>query len=387
MMNRATREGGFLPILVLIVIFAVSAVSGVALYYKKERSKPNLTQSQPQPTYSPPATSSVAIDEPTNYAPSPHTSPSATKVIVSQSATPVPNISPVSSITPKVQIKISTPSENLTQLFAVIEQEVLDGKAKGSLFSTEHSSRIFDDLNDLERKGYLKSEIERLRQIVIELSPDLKDQAVPSPSPVASSTPSASSQDANCLKTNPTLTTDISDFAKIQKITAPGSASSEGPKGHSFIWTNGERVPVYAPIAGILESGAYSKDNESSPAQYLLMFKVKGNCDFQFKFDHIDEPVDVIRLALPSVPKVADSRGTFVTETIAFNAGDLIGYTKGNIPSGNWDFGLYNMAEKGALKDSYGLHSNAVCWVDFYSSAKQQQYRNLLEGPKLVCSF
>ncbi len=75
--------------------------------------------------------------------------------------------------------------------------------------------------------------------------------------------------------------------------------------------------------------------------------------------------------------------------TIRIEAGDLIGYTKGNIPSGNWDFGLYDKSKDGVLAQygSTGVHRNAICWVDFYSSTKQQSYRSLLEGPKLVCSF
>ena len=302
---------------------------------------------------------------------------------------PSPNQSPTPSIIPTVQVKTSISSENLSQQFELIEQEVLDGKAKGSLFSPSHSDRILNDLNNLESKGYSKSEIEKLRQIVIELSPHLKDQAVQSMSPIQSSVSPAPSQTPSCLKTNPTLVADITDLTKVQKITAPGVQSAEGPKGHSFIWTGGINVPVYAPIAGVLESGAYLKDNESSPAQYILWFDINGYCDFQFKFAHIDEPIDAIKQNFPSTPKVADSRGSPVANRVEFKVGDLIGYTQGNIPSGNWDFGLYDKSKDGALTQygSTGSHRNAVCWVDFYSSTKQQQYRSLLEGPKLVCSF
>ena len=363
------REEGFLSILVIIIIVAISAVSGATLYYTKERPKQDLAQNQPQPTYSP------------VNSPSPHTSLQATKGAASQS--------PVPSVSPKVQIKTSDSSENLSQQFSAIEKEILEGKAKGLLFSPNHSDRILNDLANLESKSYSKKEIEKLRQTVIELSPHLKDQAMQSTSPVTSSVSPVPSQTPSCLKTNPTLVADITDLTKVQKITAPGTQSSEGPKGHSFVWTNSQKVPVYAPIAGVLESGAYSKDNESSPAQYILWFDIKGYCDFQFKFDHIDEPIETIKQNFPSTPKVADSRGSPVANRVEFKAGDLIGYTKGNIPSGNWDFGLYDKSKDGALAQygSTGSHRNAVCWVDFYSSTKQQQYRSLLEGPKLVCSF
>lgn len=48
------------------------------------------------------------------------------------------------------------------------------------------------------------------------------------------------------------------------------------------------------------------------------------------------------------------------------------------------------MAQKsilGTQYSSFGVHGNAVCWVDFYTPEKQKQYRVLLEGPKLLCSF
>ena len=374
MRNSTTREEGFLPILVIIIIVAISAASGTTLYYIKERPEQKSVQNQLRPTNLPLATNTPNYS--TNYTPSPQPSLKTTKGAASQS--------PVSSSSPKVQTKMPDSSQNLTQQFATIEQEVLESKAKGSLFSPSHSDRIFSDLNILESKGYLKSELDRLRKIVIDLSPHLKDQAMQSTSPVASSGPSPT---PNCLKTNPTLVADITDFSKIQKITAPGSSSSEGPKGHSFIWTGNQRVPIYAPIDMVLDSGSYGKDTADSPAQYLLFFKVKGSCDFQTKFDHVDEPVSAIKQNFSSVPAVADSRTSPVANRVELKAGDLVGYTTGTLQSGNWDFGLYNMAQKGALAESYGMHAYSVCWVDFYSSAKQQQYRSLLEGPKLVCSF
>ena len=389
------REDGFLPILVIMVIVAVSAVSGVTLYYIKEKPEQKLVKNQRQPT---------------NYVPSSHFSPSPSpsasdgiakdtkRSTASQLPVPVRVLtsSPVPSINPKVQTKLPDSSlgfsENLNQQFATIEQEILEGKAKGSLFSPSHSDRILNDLNNLESKGYLKSEIDRLRQIVIELSPHLKDQVMQSTSPMVSPLPSqtlAPSPIPNCLKTNPILISDITDFTKIQKITAPGTQSSEGPKGHSFIWTGGLNVPIYAPVDAVLESGSYSKDNADSPSQYVLYFDVKGVCNFQMRFAHIDEPIESIKQNFPSTPKIADSRGSPVANRVEFKAGDLIGYAKGNIPSGNWDFGLYDTSKEGVLAQygSYGIHRYSVCWVDFYSSAKQQQYRVILEGPKLVCSF
>jgi len=197
----------------------------------------------------------------------------------------------------------------------------------------------------------------------------------------------ASPTTKTCTNTDPVLTADITDFSNVQKITAPGSPSSEGPKGHSFIWTENERVPVYAPVDAVLENGAYYTAGDGA-TQYILNFRIKNICDFVFRFDHIDETVDSVRNVFPLTPRpTEDTRGEPPTTEISFSAGELIGYTRGTRQAGNWDFGLYNLAKKGALADSYGMHSYSVCWVDFYSSEKQTQYRSLLEGSKLVCSF
>ncbi len=266
----------------------------------------------------------------------------------------------------------------------------MEAKAKrGIYFSLEHSDRILKDLNNLETQGYQKSEIERLRKIVIDLSPHLWPKPEPKKEPEPGQvvmTPNPTPT-PNCINTNPTLIADITDFYKIRKITAPGSPSSEGPKGHSFIWTEYQRVPLYVPLDAVLDAGSYGKDKPDSPAQYLLTFDVKGHCNFKFRFDHVDEPIESVRQNMPAIPSVSDSRTNPVANRIEFKAGELIGYTSGTMQAGNWDFGLYNMAQKGALAESYGMHAYSVCWPDFYSSEKRTQYRNLLEGPKLVCSF
>jgi len=140
-----------------------------------------------------------------------------------------------------------------------------------------------------------------------------------------------------------------------------------------------------------LDSGSYSKDTTESPAQYMLFFESKENCNYSIKFDHIDEPIDVIKEQFPASPTVADSRGLEPYNKIVLKAGDLIGHTKGTEQAGNWDFGLYNTQEEGILKtqyNSYGMHGYAVCWADFFvPEAKEKLYKQLLEGPQLVCFF
>lgn len=284
------------------------------------------------------------------------------------------------------------PTPVLAEQFAALEKELLGAKMSGSYLAPAHYERVKQDLAVLEGGGYSANETKRLRELALKLAPYLQDQqktrtpAATTPLFTASSTLASFPCIGNA---NPKLTADITDFSKIQRITAPGSPSREGPKGHSFIWTGGQRIPIYAPAPAILDNGFYGADNIDSPFQYGFTFQVKGYCDFQFRFGHIDEPIDIIKAVLPATPKIADSRGTQAASRVEFKAGDLLGYTFGTRQAGNWDFGLYNMSKEGALAGygSYGVHKHAVCWVDFYAADKQERYRNLLEGPRTLCSF
>ncbi|MBI2057366.1 MAG: peptidoglycan DD-metalloendopeptidase family protein [Candidatus Yanofskybacteria bacterium] len=348
--------------------------------FRRQRQKPALPVRSPIPVFSnTPAPIRTPEHRPVNMpksrevvTPTPSSTPTG-KWLMFPRTTDMPTASP--ALTPRASHEPA--QNNLNQKFRTLEDEVMGVKQKKSLFSTDHANRILRDLNDLENNGYSKVETEKLRQIVYEFTPDLKKQS------------GFTTTDQNCIKANPVLVADITDTSKIQKITAPGTASSEGPKGHSFIWTNSVKVPVYAPTDIILDSGSYVKDNENAPAQYILWFLVKGYCDFQVKFDHIDEPIEAVRKNFSSIPKVADSRGTQVADKVELRAGELLGYTKGNIPSGNWDFGMYDMSKEGPLAQygSQASHRNAVCWPDFYSSGKREFYKRLLEGPRLLCSF
>ena len=288
---------------------------------------------------------------------------------------------------PTIQPENTKLNNDLFSRFKLLDEELANAKQSGSLLSSEHADRILNDLEKLKKDGYQISEIERLELIVYELTSYSQDQpSNPTTTPVTTATTTSPVPQA-CSTADPVLVADITDFSKIKKITAPGSPSSEGPKGHSFIWTEHQKVPVYAPADMVLDSGSYSKDTAESPAQYLLFFEVKNSCYFKIKFDHIDEPIDSVKQNFPAVPAVGDSRTSVVANKVEFRAGDLVAYTSGTSQAGNWDFGLYNTAQKGALADSYSMHAYSVCWVDYYSSEKQVQYRNLLEGPMLVCSF
>ncbi|MDP3697094.1 MAG: DUF5667 domain-containing protein [Candidatus Taylorbacteria bacterium] len=62
------------------------------------------------------------------------------------------------------------------QQFDILEKELMGAQAGGSYLSPEHSSRIQNDLTNLENQNYDMAEIKRLRAIVLKLSPHLQDQ-------------------------------------------------------------------------------------------------------------------------------------------------------------------------------------------------------------------
>lgn len=199
----------------------------------------------------------------------------------------------------------------------------------------------------------------------------------------------------NCKNINELiLTHDITDFGQVRTISAPGAYG--GPKdkykGHSFINTDHKRVPVYAPVEIILESGSHYVGVEGVP-QYILNFRVKGFCKVALRFDHVTEPVDSIRKVLSSAPKpFEDTTSDLVSEEFTFQAGEQIGYTTGTPwpnGAGNWDFGLYDMSKLGPLggMGAYGQHAYAVCSWDFYAPNKKAYYKTIMDGAKFVCDY
>jgi len=205
-----------------------------------------------------------------------------------------------------------------------------------------------------------------------------------------SSRQSSGAADANCAANAPTieLTADITDVSRILRITAPGTPTGDQDivKSHSFIWTDGSLVPVYAPIDAVLDSGAFY--TEAGRNQYTAWFRSLNYCGYRFKFDHIHQVTDAIKNALNRVPQEG-TKGNMATAEVVFRAGEKIGETTGNTSSNNWDFGFYNFNVPGPLYQlkTHDTVRHAVCWVDYYAAEKKGRYRALLEGPKSVCSF
>jgi hypothetical protein len=183
---------------------------------------------------------------------------------------------------------------------------------------------------------------------------------------------------------NPIFTSDITDIESIKLVVPPGSIVKSGTdkilKTHAFIAVD-KKVPVYAPIdSKLTEGSAYI---EEGITQYLLFFE--ASCEVTYKFDHIHEPVDKVRVLFTNQAS-SDSR-TNKLDNIEFKTGELIGYTSGTVVAGTWDFGVYNTTVKNdlsSLKDVKLLdsHYTADCPFDYFSPQKRYAYQNLYGNNK-----
>ncbi|MEK7540160.1 MAG: fibronectin type III domain-containing protein [Patescibacteria group bacterium] len=135
---------------------------------------------------------------------------------------------------------------------------------------------------------------------------------------------------------SPEFSADITDLSLVNDIVPPPSFSGV-LKTHSFINTELTRVPVYAPMAADLLSGAYYLEGNPG-GEYILRFQ--ATCEIQFMFDHMTDPKDEIRSVFADEPK-DNTTDEYPTSAVSVAAGELIGYTTGT-QYGIWDFGVYN---------------------------------------------
>ncbi|MAF79792.1 hypothetical protein CL629_01805 [bacterium] len=270
--------------------------------------------------------------------------------------------------------------DSLAAQFSILESELLNAQSVGSNLSESHADRVLKDIAELEVQGYLISEVVRLRELVIQLSPHLQDYSESQvvEMPVESvSLPPQPPQETCVSNPNPVLTADITDMWRVSQITPPGVLMGGVQlKSHSYIWIeDGGTVPVYAPADVELVTGAYYL--EGGISQYILIFRL--SCEVDIKFDHILEPIVAIRDAFPDTPK-GDTR-TDPVGPISFKAGDVVGYTSGTPEAHNWDFGLYNdsVADPDAnVPEAVGTDLRANCPYDYYSSDRRQTYFDLM---------
>ncbi|MBI2589824.1 hypothetical protein HYW32_02280 [Candidatus Berkelbacteria bacterium] len=185
-----------------------------------------------------------------------------------------------------------------------------------------------------------------------------------------SSTPSCTSN------TNPSFTHHITDLGLVAKVVSPPTKAGTDLKPHGYVDTQLTSAPVYAPIAATLESGAFYQEGNPD-GEYLLVFK--ASCEVTFRFDHITNPIQVVKDAFPT--KQSHTRTNAPASAVSFMAGEQIGTTTGTI-DGIWDFGVYNSSTSNRYADDpiYNWSSNAttaVCPWSYYSTSMYAQYSAL----------
>lgn len=243
-----------------------------------------------------------------------------------------------------------------------------------------HYDRLKKGLDELASQGV--TGLERYYQILEERSPyavaaqDKKQEAAMT----ADTERKKREQDPyyDCPKDTapPMLTADFTDFSSIQTITPPGTPTGDRDvaKGHFWIWTGGKQVPLYVPVDAVFESMTSGPASATDPTvHYRMDFKVQNPCGYRFRFAHVSEP------------------DTSLQPGAVLSVGTRVGYTVGNIKSGNWDIGFYNMLQEGELAkiNAFGLGRYGVCLLDYYPSEKRAAYRALLDptGPRRVCQY
>lgn len=196
--------------------------------------------------------------------------------------------------------------------------------------------------------------------------------SLPTPTPVPKQPTSTLPPKPDCISNPyPVFTNHITDMSKVSYVVPPPTMGS-GPslKTHSYIGTNGVRVPIYAPMVMTLKGGSHYVGGP-----YGFDFRV--SCEVTVRFGHITDPVDSIKKLLPSEPK-SDSR-TQELSPVSFAAGELIGYTTGTDAAGNWDFGVYNSATSNRYANDPNWNNStvvttAVCPFNYFTPNLKAEY-------------
>lgn len=185
----------------------------------------------------------------------------------------------------------------------------------------------------------------------------------------------------NCQSnTSPVFTSHITDISKVNYIVPPPTMGA-GPslKPHSYIGTDGQKVPIFAPADATLKSGSHYIDGP-----YTVELQI--SCEVTIRFGHVTDPIDVIKNLLPAEPQ-PDSR-TQGLKAIVFKAGDLLGYTTGTSKAGNWDFGVYNSATSNRYANdpdwnNSSTYTTAVCPFDYFASDLKTLYYSRFNPQRL----
>ena len=261
-----------------------------------------------------------------------------------------------------------------------LEQELAIAKTSGGI-SPERRNQIDQQITLMEAQGASVEKIKSLRDMLSELevggmkktdNPDEKftlEKETTEPNTIKNT------KESNCISnTKPIFTHHITEIEKVSNIVTPPNIISGNLKTHSYVETDKQRVPVYAPVDMVLITGAHYTEGP-----YWFEFQV--TCEIKLRFAHITEPLQKIRDVFPLTPS-NDSRTQQITQQISFKAGDIIGYTTGTSQAGNWDFGVYDSTTKNKYFSSANwgtstVYTTAVCPYDYFSPELKQKYVSL----------
>jgi len=141
------------------------------------------------------------------------------------------------------------------------------------------------------------------------------------------------------------------------------------------------RVPVYAVADSTLDDLAYYISGGGEINFYFLLFGV--TCEIGYMFDHIVDVVPKIAAVAPTTASVS-SGANEVRTTVAFEAGELIGY----VGEGTWDFGasdtthinqFANQSRYVGTAHQGALHQ--ICPYDYYDEPLNSQFYGLFGDP------
>ena len=194
--------------------------------------------------------------------------------------------------------------------------------------------------------------------------------------PASTPTPTDDSSSSCQSNTNPSFTAHVTDLSKVTSIAIPPRIIGGDLKAHSYINSEHQRVPVYAPAAMKMIGGVHLSHGDD-PSDYGMDWQI--SCEVKIRIGHITEPVQAIKDLLGA--PVADSRNGkfFNPPTLSVAAGELIGYTTGTAAAGNWDFGVYNSSTSNRYASDPDwnwstIYTTAVCPYNYYSSGFKSSY-------------
>lgn len=189
----------------------------------------------------------------------------------------------------------------------------------------------------------------------------------------------------------PVFTHDLTDPTFVDHIQIYGLGEIF-PRFRSFIWINqakANKVPIYAPIDSDLVEAVYKNSKGALDFDIHLMV----SCQIWYLVNHITDPVDKIRSALPSIPATSTMDPPKISPSIHFTSGELLGYTSGTPLPHNWDFGVFDLTHANQFvnqarydQDKFGKFQTAICPLDLFPESQKTTYYGLIGETKPVAN-